>query len=167
MLFGALVGAGGIAFTRFTEGAGDLLAWVTWIGFGALALGHVLAAITWQVALYAVLSLTVVRMLPVALAMLGSGARGPTVAFVGWFGPRGLASIVFVLIAVDDHVPNSQVLFTTVTCVVALSVIAHGLSSAPLVGRYSRWFATHVATQSGAEEAAPIKEPRARRLTAG
>jgi sodium/hydrogen antiporter len=163
LLFGALVGAGGTSFTRFTEDAGDLLAWVTWIGFGALALGHSLGAVTWQVALYAVLSLTVVRMVPVALAMLGSGARGPTIAFVGWFGPRGLASIVFVLIALDDHVPDGQMLFTTVTCVVALSVVAHGLSSAPLVGRYSRWFATHVAAHSGAEEATPVKVPRARR----
>ena len=114
-------------------------------------------------ALYAVLSLTVVRMVPVALAMLGSGARGPTIAFVGWFGPRGLASIVFVLIALDDHVPDGQMLFATVTCVVALSVVAHGLSSAPLVGRYSGWFATHIAAHSGAEEAAPVKVPRARR----
>ncbi len=167
MIFGALVGAGGVSFTRFTEDAGDLLAWVTWIGFGALALGHALGAITWQVALYAVLSLTVVRMAPVALAMLGSGASTPTVAFVGWFGPRGLASIVFVLIALDDHVPDGKMLFTTVACVVALSVVAHGLSSAPLVGRYARWFAAHVAAHSGAEEAAPTREPPARRRTVG
>ena len=128
-----------------------------------MALGHALGAITWQVALYAVISLTVVRMVPVALAMLGSGARRPTVAFVGWFGPRGLASIVFALIAVDDHVPDAQTLLTTVTVVVALSVVAHGLSSAPLVGRYARWFTTHTAVHGGAEEAAPTKEPWARR----
>ena len=58
---------------------------------------------SWQIALYAVLSLTIVRMLPVALCLLGTKARGPTVAFIGWFGPRGLASIVFAVIVEDTH----------------------------------------------------------------
>ena len=85
-----------------------------------MLLGPALEHVSWQIALYAVLSLTVVRMLPVAIAMLGSGAKWPTVGFLGWFGPRGLASIVFAVIVVEeahlagrrhdpaDHVPDHR-----------------------------------------------------------
>ncbi len=159
-------GAGGLRHLQFTEDAGGLLAAVTWVGFGALALGKELRLVTWQVALYAVLSLTVVRLAPVALAMLRSRARRPTVAFLGWFGPRGLASIVFALIALDDHVPAGQLLFTVVTCTVALSVVAHGLTSAPLVRLYHRWYAAHTAARPEAQEAVPTKAPRFRRQPA-
>jgi len=163
LTFGRVAGARDLSFLRFTEDAGEWLASIVWIGFGALALGGVLGSITWQVVLYAVLSLTVVRMVPVALAMLGSHAGRPTVAFLGWFGPRGLASIVFALIALDDRVPDAHLLFTTVTVTVALSVIAHGLTSAPLVGVYHRWYASHTDERPDAAEAAPAVAPRFRR----
>jgi NhaP-type Na+/H+ or K+/H+ antiporter len=65
-------------------------------------LGPVLGDVTWSIALYAVLSLTVVRMIPVAIAMIGTGASRPTVAFLGWFGPRGLASIVFAVLVLEE-----------------------------------------------------------------
>jgi NhaP-type Na+/H+ or K+/H+ antiporter len=79
--------------------------------FGAVILGPVLDELTWELALYAVLSLTIVRMLPVAVAMIGTGARSPTVAFLGWFGPRGLVSIVFGVILLDDaDLPHEQTL---------------------------------------------------------
>ena len=130
LAFGRAAGARDLPFLSFTEDAGEWLAAIVWIGFGALALGKVLGSITWQVVLYGIVSLTIVRMVPVALAMLGGHARRPTVAFLGWFGPRGLASIVFALIALDDHVPDARLLFTTVTFTVALSVVAHGLTSA-------------------------------------
>ncbi len=161
--FRRTAGAGASRFLLFTEDAGSLLAAVTWIGFGALAVGKTLSLVTWQTVLYAVLSLTVVRMAPVALAMIGSRARRPTVAFVGWFGPRGLASIVFALIALDDHVPDGQLLFTVVTCTVALSVVAHGLTSAPLVRVYHGWYVSHTARRPDAEEATHTTEPRVRR----
>ena len=108
--------AGGMAFGRtsgehgaaglFTEETGDLLAAAVWIGFGALVIGPTLAHLTWQIVLYAVLSLTVVRMVPVAIALLGRGVRAPTVAFIGWFGPRGLASLVFGLLVVERVYPS-------------------------------------------------------------
>jgi NhaP-type Na+/H+ or K+/H+ antiporter len=164
---------GGMAFGRtsgehataglFTEETGDLLAATVWIGFGALVLGSVLTHLTWQVVLYAVLSLTVVRMVPVALAMLRSGVRGPTVAFIGWFGPRGLASLVFGLLVVERGVPEQSTLLTTVTVTVALSVILHGLTSVPFVARYRLWYERHVAIAPEAEEAAPVSMPRQRR----
>ena len=74
---------------------------MTFVVFGAVALGPNLHVVDWQIVLYAVLSLTVIRMVPVWLALLGSGARPPTVAFTGWFGPRGLASIVFAVLVLE------------------------------------------------------------------
>jgi sodium/hydrogen antiporter len=162
MVFGRVSREHGAA-SLFTEETGDLLACLVWIGFGALALGPVLAHLTWQVVLYAVLSLTVVRMVPVAIAMLGRGVRWPTVAFMGWFGPRGLASLVFGLLVVERGVPEQDTLLATVALTVALSVILHGLTSAPLVARYHRWYQQHVVTSPEAPEAAPASLPRQRR----
>ena len=113
--------------------------------------------------LYAALSLTVVRMVPVLIALAGRGIRRPTVAFIGWFGPRGLASIVFALLALERGVPDEDVVLTTVVVTVALSVVLHGLSSAPLVAAYHRWYATHTRANPEAEEAAPATLPRRRR----
>ena len=124
MVFGRASGEHGAALTLFTEETGGLLAAVMWIGFGALALGPVLPHVTWNIVLYAVLSLTVVRMVPVAIAMLGRGVRAPTVAFIGWFGPRGLASLVFGLLVIERGVPEQNTLLTTVAVTVALSVAA-------------------------------------------
>ena len=67
-----------------------------------MLLGPALGDVTWSVALYAVLSLTVVRLIPVAISMIGTGARRPTLAFLGWFGPRGLASIVFAVLVLEE-----------------------------------------------------------------
>ncbi len=87
---------------ELSEEVGGVLNGITFVLFGAILLGPALGELTWELALYAVLSLTVVRMLPVAMAMLGSRARAPTVGFLGWFGPRGLASIVFAVIVVEE-----------------------------------------------------------------
>ena len=133
------------------------------MGFGALAISSALPHITWQVVLYALLSLTVVRMVPVAIAMARSGARLQTVTFMGWFGPRGLASIVFGLLALERGVPESQALLTTVVVTVGLSVFLHGLTSVPLVASYHRWYATHADSHPAAAEAAPAPMPRRRR----
>lgn len=84
-------------------------------------------------------------------------------AFIGWFGPRGLASLVFGLLVLERGVPEQATLLTTVALTVALSVILHGLTSAPLVARYHRWYERHVAARPEAEEAAPATMPRRRR----
>lgn len=125
---------------RFTDEVGGVLNGVTFVVFGAIVLGPALGEISWELAAYAVLSLTVIRMVPVAIAMLGSGARLPTVAFLGWFGPRGLASIVFALIVVEESsLPQESLIVLTVYLTVGLSVFAHGMSAAPLADRYGRW----------------------------
>ncbi|MGO9218139.1 MAG: cation:proton antiporter [Streptosporangiaceae bacterium] len=96
-----------------------------------------LQSLTWQAVLYAVLSLTVIRMLPVTVALAGAGLGRPAVLFAGWFGPRGLASVVFGLLALED-VPGSAAkpAVTVITFTVLLSVLAHGLSASPLAKRY-------------------------------
>ena len=162
MAFGRASGEHGLRVTFFTEETGSLLAAVTWIGFGALALGWALPHITWHVVLYAVLSLTIVRMVPVAIAMAGRGARLQTVAFMGWFGPRGLASIVFGLLALERGVPEAHTLLTTVTVTVFLSVFLHGFTSVPFVAAYHRWYAAHTEGHPKAPEAAPAQLPRRR-----
>ena len=93
------------------------------------------------------LSLTLVRMVPVALALIGSGARPQTVAFLGWFGPRGLASIVFAVIVIEEsRLPHESLITLTIYVTVGLSVLAHGLTAAPLADRYARWSRRHPRT---------------------
>ena len=162
MAFGRASGEHGLRVTYFTEETGSLLAAATWIGFGALAVGAVRPAVTWQVVLYAVLSLTVVRMLPVAIAMIGRGARLQTIAFMGWFGPRGLASIVFALLVLERGVPEANTLVATVTVTVVLSVFLHGFTSVPFVAMYHRWYEAHAEAHPQAPEAAPAQVPRRR-----
>lgn len=125
----------------FTEDEGQLLALLTFLFFGALLLGPRLDELTVSIALYAVLSLTVIRMAPVALAMVGVGLERPTVAYLGWFGPRGLASILFGLSVVEEvELPGGELLLTVVSWTVAASIVAHGLSAVPFAARYADWF---------------------------
>ena len=148
---------------RFNEELGDLLNGVTFLVFGALLLGPALGHLSWQIVLYALLSLTIVRMLPVALAMLGTRARAPTVAFMGWFGPRGLASIVFAVIVVQEaNLPHATTIVLTAYATVGLSTFAHGISAGPFTDRYVRWLAAHPRDRLSATELAPAAPIRVR-----
>jgi NhaP-type Na+/H+ or K+/H+ antiporter len=141
---------------ELSEKLGNVLNGVTFLLFGAILLGPALGDLTWDLVLYAVLSLTVVRMLPVALAMLGSHARQPTLAFLGWFGPRGLASIVFAVIVVEEaNLPHEHLLVLAIYLTVGLSVFAHGLSAAPLANRYASWYEQHPPEEAPPMESAP------------
>jgi len=116
------------------EGTGDTLALLTWVVFGAGVVGQaVVNGISTQVILYSLLSLTVIRMLPVFLVLAGSGLSNADKLFMGWFGPRGLASIVFIVIVLGENLPGAQTLSSTVVCTIVLSVVGHGLSANPLV----------------------------------
>jgi sodium/hydrogen antiporter len=162
MLFGAL-GHESEATFQFSENVGSLLDGLTFLAFGAVLLGPALSDLSWRIVLYAVLSLTVVRMLPVALALLGTGARRPTSAFLGWFGPRGLASIVFAVIVVEEsHLPHVQTILLTTYATVGLSVLAHGLTASPLTDRYVRWFRSHQLERVPKMESVPAEPHRAR-----
>jgi NhaP-type Na+/H+ or K+/H+ antiporter len=140
MLYGLITHPEGAATMGFIEETGGLLDAVTFLVFGAILLGPTLEVLSWQIVVYGLLSLTVVRMLPVAIALWGSHARAPTVAFIGWFGPRGLASIVFAVFVEDTHQAQSTSILTATYFTVGLSVLLHGLSAAPLVTRYVGWY---------------------------
>jgi sodium/hydrogen antiporter len=162
-LFGALRRDTGGEVTYLVDEGGELFNAVTFIVFGAVILGPLLDEVTWQIVLYAILSLTIVRMLPVALAMLGTGARRPTLAFLGWFGPRGLASIVFAVILLDDtKLPHLRTLLLAITVTIALSVYAHGLTARPLTERYARWWNSHPRDALPTMESMPAAEHRLR-----
>jgi NhaP-type Na+/H+ or K+/H+ antiporter len=125
---------------EFTEEVGTLLTLVVWFAFGAVMLVPGIDDAGWRDVLFAVLALTAVRMAPVALSLLGSGLDRVTVSFIGWFGPRGLASVVFGLIATDSLAPaDAKVVLGAVVITVALSVVAHGASAAPLARRYGSY----------------------------
>ena len=117
---------------------GEVLALLTWVVFGGPVLERLLPQMTWHVVLYAVLSLTVIRMLPVFLSLAGTGMTLPTKLFIGWFGPRGLASIVFGVIVVDAGLPGRSTVAATAACTVLLSVVAHGMTANPLVAALGR-----------------------------
>ena len=122
---------------EFMETEGQLLMLITFLIFGAALLPDGIAQVSPVVLLYAVLSLTVIRMIPTALSLLGSGVRLPTQLFLGWFGPRGLASILFGLLIVEQaDVPHGHELLAITVITVALSALLHGASAAPLARVY-------------------------------
>lgn len=141
----------------FAEDEGQLLALLTFLFFGAALAGPALSQLTWRIALYALASLTVVRMVPVALSLVRSGLHPVTVAYVGWFGPRGLASIVFGLFILEEaELPMGDDLFLVVTWTVLASVFLHGMTSVWLSERYAKWFASR--TADAMPEATSVEE---------
>ena len=120
------------------EAIGELLAMLTWLVFGAVFMGPYWAQMTWDVVLYSLLSLTVIRMLPVVLSLTGTGLPLEAKLFLAWFGPRGLASIVFMVIVAAEHLAAESVMVRTVVCTITLCVIAHGLTANPWAARLAR-----------------------------
>jgi len=162
-IFGGLVSRESEEASRLNEELGELLGGLTFLIFGAVLLGTALKHVSWQAALYAVLSLTVVRMLPVAIAMFGSGASRQTVGFLGWFGPRGLASIVFAVITIQEaHLAGSNTILLATYLTVGLSVAAHGITAAPLARRYARWYEQHPPHHRPLMESIPAPHHRPR-----
>jgi NhaP-type Na+/H+ or K+/H+ antiporter len=128
--------------TELPELLGRMLALAVWFVFGAGLLLDGLKVVDGRIALYAILSLTVVRMVPVAISMLGAGFGRPATLFIGWFGPRGLASVVFGLLIVEElpvDDPGVVTVLSTIVLTVTLSVILHGMSASPA----SRWMRRH------------------------
>ncbi len=140
---------------EFMESEGQLLMLIAFLVFGALLLPEGLAHANATTVLYAVLSLTVIRMVPIALSLVGAGLRFPTKFFLGWFGPRGLASILFVLLILEEsEVAHRDEIFATTVITVALSALLHGITAAPLAKRYGA-----LAVRMGdCEEVQPISD---------
>ncbi|MDM7952578.1 MAG: cation:proton antiporter [Cyanobium sp. CZS 25K] len=143
LLYGALTGRSKAEELVAAEATGNSLSLVTWVAFGSASAVVAVSQLSWSTLAYAVLSLTVVRMVPVALVMGGMGRDLPTKLFVGWFGPRGLASIVFAVLVLDAALPHGRQMVAVVTFTILLSILAHGLSASPLAGRYGPWMKTH------------------------
>jgi NhaP-type Na+/H+ or K+/H+ antiporter len=147
----------------FTEDASLFASFLVWVVFGASFVGPVLSAsVEASAIVYALLSLTVVRMVPVVIALFGEGFGARTVAFMGWFGPRGLASVVFTLLAVEElrGTPVDLPLFEIATWTILLSVILHGVTARPLAAAYG---ARIRAGDAAAPELLELAEPRVRR----
>jgi sodium/hydrogen antiporter len=136
---GPTVKSVGEPLTWFTEAEGQLLSLSVFFVFGALVIG-LIRDLRWEVALYAFLSLTVIRVLPVALSLLRTHLAGASVLFAGWFGPRGLASIVLGLIVVAEtpRLAGQDDIEMVVALTVLLSVLLHGLTATPLSAAYAR-----------------------------
>jgi NhaP-type Na+/H+ or K+/H+ antiporter len=161
LAFGAAGGRRAEGLVPFVEETGALVSLLVWLAFGAVAVWPALQGLTWQTVVYAVLSLTVVRMAPVAIALAGSRLGRAAVAFVGWFGPRGLASVVFALLALEElgqHAAGRAVAVIAFT--VLVSVIAHGVTANPLARRWG----PRLAPVADAADDAGIPQLPARRL---
>lgn len=146
---------------ELAESVSDLLGAAVWLVFGMAAVPFIWSDISGMEVLFGLLALTVLRMLPVAVSLLGTHLRGPTVAFLGWFGPRGLASVIFALIALEtlERDDSLRTLVATVAFTVLASVVAHGFSAEPLAQRYGAW----AARTSPPIEKEASQEPRSRR----
>ncbi len=127
---------------KFTETESEFLSLLTFFLFGIAILPEALAHATWPIVGYALLSLTIVRMVPVALSMIGLRLRLPTLGFLGWFGPRGLASLLFALLVLEDlEVAQAASIQSVVTITVLASILLHGLSASTLSAMYGAWSA--------------------------
>ena len=161
LLFGAVTMGRLRTPVQFTETLGLSASFLVWSVFGGLFAGRLLTEeLSAQPIIYAIVSLTLIRMVPVAIALTGTHLRPATVAFMGWFGPRGLASVVFTLVALQDleHSGAGEMLLETATWTILLSVVLHGISASPLAARYG----ASVASAGEVPELAPAGEPRIR-----
>jgi len=144
LLFGARLKDHREGLLRAAEGTGDTFALLTWVIFGAAVVGPAFQYFSWAILLYAVLSLTLIRMVPVFVSLAGLGVSLEGKLFLGWFGPRGLASIVFGVIVLNANLPNGRVLAQVVVWTVILSIIFHGITANPWAKGFGRrWKLAH------------------------
>jgi NhaP-type Na+/H+ or K+/H+ antiporter len=163
VLFGRSMRGEAQDVSLLSEDLGALLAEVSFLGFGAVVLGPILGDVSWQALVYSALSLTLIRMLPVAVSLTGAGLARPTLWFAGWFGPRGLASIVFGLLVAESALPNDSVILEAVFATVAVSVVLHGVTAVWGADRYARWYERATAGGIDLVEGAEVGVPEMRR----
>ncbi len=155
LIFGARLRKSCDFLLEFMETEGQLLTLMTFLVFGTAMVPDAVVAISWTIVLYAILSLTVVRMIPIALSISGTGLSSSSKLFLGWFGPRGLASILFALLILEKYpVPGAETVYVTVVVTVLLSIFLHGVTAGPLANTYGR-----LVMKSGeCEESKPTSE---------
>jgi len=138
LLFGYMAGERTHKLVMAAEGMAELLAMFTWIVFSSVYMGMYWSTMTWDVLLYSLLSLTVIRMVPMVIALTGTGEKLETKLFLAWFGPRGLATIVFAVIVATSNVPSESIILHVVVCTITLCVIAHGVTANAWAERLAR-----------------------------
>lgn len=150
---------------EYTSDSGVLLGAIAFFVFGNLFVVDAFRSVRPMVVVCAVLALTIGRLVPVAIATAFMGLRRQTVVFIGWFGPRGLASIVFGVILLEEDLPGGDDLFGVITFTVLASIVLHGLSATPGAAAYGRWYSTHLGADDDDDmaEAAPAADRRLRR----
>ena len=149
MSISCFAGQVGDAVRDFGEAEGQLLGLATFLLFGMVALIPAIGKADATCFLYAALSLTVIRMLPVAAALIGLRLHLPTKLFLGWFGPRGLASLLFGLLVIEEfNLPHEDKILTVVVLTVVLSIVAHGISAVPGASWYANWLKRHSSEDS-------------------
>lgn len=140
---------------EFAESEGQILILLTFTAFGAAMIPQALNAVTFAYLAFAIAALTVLRMLPIHLSLLGTGIKPVTSGFLGWFGPRGLASVLFVLLILEEaDIENETTLFSVVIFTVALSVLLHGITAGPA----ARWYGMMSQQMGECEENMPVSE---------
>ena len=138
---------------EFAESEGQILILLTFAAFGAAMIPQAMSTVTLIHIVYAILALTLLRMVPVYLSLLGTGIKPLTSGFLGWFGPRGLASILFVLLILEEaELKHETLLFTVVIITVTLSVVLHGITAGPT----ARWYGAQTQRMGTCEENRPI-----------
>ncbi|MEC4688230.1 MAG: sodium:proton antiporter [Nitrospirota bacterium] len=152
--------------TLFAEGTSHILTLLSFFVFGSFVLGQAISVLTWELALYAILSLTIIRMVPVAAAMIGSGLRAPSLLYMGWFGPRGLASIILVAtIVLESDLAGASTISLIMTVTVGLSIYAHGVTAWWGSNRYADWYESRSDYHGEMPESADVPDvPVSRRL---
>jgi NhaP-type Na+/H+ or K+/H+ antiporter len=138
LLFGYMAGERTHKLVMAAEGMAELLAMFTWIVFSSVYMGMYWSTMTWDVLLYSLLSLTVIRMVPMLIALTGTGEKLETKLFLAWFGPRGLATIVFAVIVATSNLPSESIILHVVVCTITLCVIAHGVTANAWAKRLAR-----------------------------
>ena len=157
LIFGRLLLPPYPDIAEFGEDLAEVLTMVAFIIFGGLILQPAFGDFTWPMLFYALLSLTLVRMVPVAIAMIGTRLRPPSLLYMGWFGPRGLASLIFGAIVIEEaDIPHTDLITTIVALTVALSILLHGITAAPGANAYADWYED----QERDEEQPPIRESK-------
>ncbi len=137
LLFGHLLKGRHEDVVYAAEGVGDALSLVTWVLFGSAVVGS-MTRLTLPIIGYALLSLTLVRMLPVFLSLAGTAITSEGRWFLGWFGPRGLASIVFAAMVIDADLPNGSTVTTAAALTILLSIALHGMTANPWARRWEK-----------------------------
>jgi NhaP-type Na+/H+ or K+/H+ antiporter len=160
MAFGHIAGRRGPREVFYVEQTAGLASLLVWMLFGAVALPVLRGHLDGRTLLYAVASLTAVRMIPVALSLVGAHLGRRTVLFIGWFGPRGLASVIFALLAVEELGPRADPVVAVIVLTVLLSVLAHGLTAGPLAVRYGAGASTDGPRAGGPAPAARLAGAR-------